>query len=301
MTKLKRDIDAWSQRIKMSKSRFWVVVEGKSVDAPFYEGVLSQMVPLDDIEIIKIEDIEMEGMAAGGKGSALKAFRYFEANGTLRQVNRSTTVDWLFFVDRDDDDFLESIVESNHLIYTHHADVEAEVMANADLTTAVATSYSIPTAVARTVGLSDPGAVLAKIWKDWISLRLASCACAYGGARFAQESKVNLEGYGEHDPNLSAAIVVAAQGVVGEAVWDKHHSAAESFIAERLRVGALGRSVKGKWVPLYVSFLVQQKLKDRYSLPMVSRAHLLSVSVGKLDFSEEWAKYYRDKIGALLT
>lgn len=285
----------------MSTSKAWVVVEGKSVDAPFYEALLKESVDIGEIEMIEIEDIEISGVSAGGKKSALKAHEYFRNEGTLHQVNNSTTVDWLFFLDRDDEDFTSTLVQSKHIIYTNHADVEAEVMANVDVGRAVAAAYSLPTAVARSVPFGDILNDLALLWSTWIALRLTACGCEVGNARYAQESQVNLAPYGPEDPTMISAVISSGKASAGPIDWGLWESRASAFVASRVASKELGRSVKGKWIPNYVDHLVRKELSAVRSLPRVSPSHLLSVSVTLLDAGQSWADDYHTQIRALIT
>lgn len=284
----------------MSGSRVWAVVEGKSVDSPFYEGLLHTVADPESVEIIEAEDIEIDGVSSGGKTSSLKAFHYFEAENTLRQRNSSTTVDWLFFVDRDDDDFTGTMVDSPHVIYTEHSDVEAEVMANVDVVKVVSAAYSLPSSTVATAVPPDPLAELASIWVAWIHLRLTACACGTGGARFAAESQVHTPLYGAFDPDKVADVVSKASASVSAERWSDLALAAERHVESRRLSGDLARCVKGKWVPNYLAFTLKQRLAATHRLPSVSTQHLLSVGVAKLNFESSWADYYRAPLEQLL-
>lgn len=283
----------------MSKTRAWAVVEGKSVDAPFYDGVMSEIFGDREFEIIGAEDIEIDGVSAGGKSSIVKAFRYFEGEDSLRQSNNSTTVDWIFFLDRDDDDFQRKVIESPHVVYTAHADVEAEVLSSTDITQVVSMAYSLPKAAVREAALGNPLVDLGRLWQQWITLRLTVGICGAGGGRFSQTSQVNSPVYGEFDERLFTAIIDRSSAEVGEAVWETHFAVAERYVADRVRVGDISKCVKGKWVPTYVAHVLRMALEDRYYIPKVSSAHLLSVGVARLDFSASWADHYREHLGEL--
>ena len=67
MTKLKRDVRACAQRLRMSKISTWVLVEGVKHNAPFYEGVLIDGGGLSQVETIQASALTIDGKSGGGK------------------------------------------------------------------------------------------------------------------------------------------------------------------------------------------------------------------------------------------
>lgn len=282
----------------MSRARVWAVVEGSNHDVPFYEGLLTDGAGITTVEFVSADDIEVGGVAAGGKLHALKIYETLNAVGGLRQENKATKVDVVFFLDRDDDDYLGLLVESEHVQYTHFSDVEAEIVMHSDLARAVARAFSVSRldAVAHTP--EQPDSDLAARWAEWIALRLASGECKWSDTRFAQPSSINVPRYGGVDVTRIDPICERVRRASPE--WDEALERARAHVAGASFRGDSGRLIKGKWLPAFIVHLITQSFGSGRSLPRVGSAHLVTACLMTIDFRAVWHKRYAGNLQPVL-
>lgn len=298
MTKMKRDVVVWAKRIKMSRARLWAVVEGANHDTPFYEGLIADGAGLDAVEFVRAEDIEVDGISAGGKSHSLKIFKVLDDIGGLHQKNKATNVDVVFFVDRDDDAYLGTLVNNEHVHYTHHADVEAEIINHADVPAAISRAFSVSRADAARHAPGNPSLELATKWAEWIAMRLAAADCGWSDTRFAQPSGINVPRYGELDESKSAPICDRVQE--HSPGWEAALERARAFVANAADQGESERLVKGKWLAPFVIYLVGQSLATERSVPRIEASHLVTACLMSVDYGTVWADRYAERFGPIL-
>lgn len=299
MTKLKRDARAWAARIRMSSARIWAVVEGTHHDVPFYEGVLTDGAGISDVEFVQASDIEVDGTSAGGKIHALKLHDLLENVGGLEQENKSTKIDVLFFLDRDDDEYLGKLNPSAHISYTYFADVEAEIVIQSDLAAASSRAFSISRAEANGLVPPEPAVLLADLWTQWIALRLAAGECEWSDTRFAQPSSINVPLYGSVD--ASRLTPICARVRLAHPDWDEAVGRAETFVSTLRSTGDHQRLVKGKWLPSFIISKINKSVDPDRKLPSVSSAQLITICLLCIDFTLLWKERYADRFDALLS
>lgn len=297
MTKLKRDARAWVHRVKMGKARLWAVVEGKDFDTPYYERLLTPVVG-DRTRIMLAEDLEVDGTSAGGKTHALKIFKLFESEGALRQENKATAVDVMFFLDKDDDSYTQKTVISDHVVYTEHSDIEAEIVARADPAEAVSVAFGLPREVASGIEMGSLMRDLAEMWDRWIILRLASAKAGWSDTRFAQKSRINVPMHGPVDD--ARVDTICARVIAACPDWKTVYSEAEEYFADAKSAGQHGQLVKGKWVPWLLIKRVRDSAPTGRSLPTVGEPYLLGALLMSIDFAAQWAEPVREKIRLVL-
>lgn len=282
----------------MGRARLWVVVEGRSFDIPFYEGLLTDGAGINEVEFIKAEHISVGGVAAGGKPHSLKIFRHLESDGSLEQENRATKVDVVFFVDRDDDEYVSAMVPNKHVQYTRHADVESEIINNTDLPAAVARTFSVSRANAQRHSPDLPAQDLALRWAEWVALRLAAKERSWGGARFAQSSGINVPKYGPVDQEKVAMI---CRNVENECQnWEESVERARHYVSEVSNAGGSAKLVKGKWLPPFIIHCVASSFGPEHALPRVDPAQLLTGCLMAVDFRRVWADSYAKNFVGIL-
>lgn len=272
----------------MSKSRVWAYVEGSNHDIPFYESLLVKGAGLDvkTVQVLKASDLEVEHSSAGGKERVLQIMNAVRDSNGLRMSNNHTNVDVLFFVDRDDDNYLDKRVECPHVIYTEHTDVEAEIIAHSSLEVAVAEIYSLASVEAGSLTPRDPMQDLAERWAEWIAFRLAFSEVGWGG-RFSQTSTINRPTYGALDKSSMDEICaqIADKGIDWEAALER----AQKFVESSIRTGNGALLVKGKWMPEFVRHRVREAT-DR-ELPKPTNAHLITACRMTIDYEAVWSSY----------
>lgn len=297
VTKLKRDARAWVHRVKMGKARLWAVVEGKDFDTPYYERLLSPITG-EGTRIMLAEDLEVDGTSAGGKTHVLKIFKLFESESALRQENKATAVDVMFFLDQDDDSFTQKMVTNDHVVYTEHADIEAEIVARSNPAEAVSIAFGLPREVAAGIDMGSLLRDLAEMWDRWIILRLASAKAEWSDTRFAQKSRINVPMHGAVDDSRVDAI--CARVVAACPDWETLYSEAEKYFANAKSVGQHGHLVKGKWAPWLLIKRVRDSVPTGRGLPTVGEAYMLGALLMSIDFSAQWAEPVREKIRLVL-
>jgi len=284
---MRRDAAYWARRIRMSTVRTWAIVEGSHYDTPYYEGVLTHGANTTTTPL-EAEDILIDGLSAGGKAHSLKVLSALRDLGALQQENRRTKIDVIVFVDRDDDDFLNKIVVDPHLHYTSNSDVEADIVAGADLVTAIARSYSIPRSESETYTPATPHESLATRWAEWITLRLASAACEWSDTRFAQPSSINVPKF---EQSVDASLVEGICGRVRAASpsWDVEYERAKTFMRAEERSGRHGLHVKGKWLAPFISHEVERQMSPIRAVNAVNANSFLASCLGTIDFPLLWS------------
>ena len=199
--KLPRDAAAFAQRVKMSRNRLFLLVEGQDVDSRFYDQLLRSSGQLDSNGyVVQLgELVSIGGSVAGGKRHLEKLHDYFRTHGQLKQSNSSNDRLIAFALDKDLADISGRMKRSAHVVYTQHADAEAEIFAHCRLKKTVAAALSLTSADARALvrKLGDPLDGLASIWSDWLGLCFrvegTSSRC---GVKISRPSKVNDPLYG---------------------------------------------------------------------------------------------------------
>lgn len=297
MTKLKRDVHSWAKRVRMSRTRVWALVEGSKNDVPFYEALLIAGSGNDRVEVIRASDIKVNEVSAGGKQQAVKIMQTLHETGELQQENKATKIDIVVFLDRDDDNYLGTLVENPHVIYTEHADVEAEIVAYSTLPVAVSETFSLSRTEARACTPAAPMHDLAGRWAEWIALRLAASEVKWGGARFSQSSSVNRPRYGSLEAEYFDSI--CSQISMERDDWEPALVRAREYVSDHLKSGQGSLLVKGKWMPEFVVSRVRAAAESSVKLE-ATHMHLLTACRMSIDFESVWRKY-EGKLGPLLS
>jgi hypothetical protein len=300
LSKLKRDAQGWAQRIKMGRARVWAVVEGVHHDTPYYEGLLTDGAGVSSVEFLQVSDFDIDGVSSGGKAHALKVLNAMDAAGGLSQENNETKVDVFIFVDRDDDEYVNAMVDHAHLQYTIASDVEADIVYQADLPQAIARTFSVPRSEAVDVYSSgpEPAQALAGVWSEWISMRLASVDCAWSDTRFAQVSQINVPRYGPVDRARVDAICARVRAEVQ--AWDGLVLDASMHVNEMIRRGNGHQLVKGKWLAPFIVQDVKARYAGRRQLPAVTEAQILTACLMTINFNEVWKAGYQSRMDQVL-
>lgn len=298
MSKLKRDVSVWAKRIRMSKTRLWAIVEGKNFDTPFYEGLLHDGGGIS-ATLLECEDIEVDGVAAGGKNHGLKIIDRLASLGALEQQNNSTKIDVVFFADRDDDDYTSSMSSNSHVAYTQHADVESEIVAWSNLALTTAHAFSIPREEATAATNEDYHATLGDIWLEWITLRLSSAAVGWSDTRFSHESQVNDPKYGPIDQlrvnKLCARVAGARSG------WANELNRARQQMQQEQATSIHRYRVKGKWLAPFIVARVSDSLSAQRVPVRVHPTTYMASCLTHVDFDKCWNATYRPRLEPLLS
>ncbi|MFC9832569.1 hypothetical protein ACFVKB_01890 [Rhodococcus sp. NPDC127530] len=303
--KIKRDIRAFRNRIRMSPKRLWLLVEGKAHDRTFYENVVesSTSLPSSRYEVRLGEQVTVDGVSAGGKPHLLKVFRIFQENDWLEQSNRRGKVTVVFCLDKDVDDFQGRVVSNDHVLYTKNADVEAEILHYSDVPRAISFSHGIGYSAAKKILAGDnsvPERLMA-VWENWIRLRLLAIACGYSGSgRFGQPSVVNRNYYEEFDSAAEEAIRSEIKSCTSEEVWRNATYEVDEFINRLKTEGSFSSLISGKQVSSYVVYLTKKAISDVIIRSKITPQEITISCFARLDFDGRWVEHYRFQLNRAL-
>ncbi|MEU8710984.1 hypothetical protein [Streptomyces sp. NPDC048663] len=302
---------AFARRVMMSRDSLFVVIEGIELDSPFYDGICESSATLKKAgyqiwlsQQIR-EDTQTDG--ASGKTAVVEHYEYFKSKGHLSFSTSSNGKNSMaFMLDRDNEDITGGRKRSKHVIYTDMCDVEAEAFAHGDNSKSLALALSLDSSTAEQLNksLGDWIGNLAVIWRAWIEW---CCIAKATGARcqvgFGRESTINTPKYGPLDPLIlaSESQIVQAKARCGSTEFTRKKDLILQKISRLHANGRAGRTVKGKWLPFYLEYLVAQYFGStpyahKGFTSFVARAYL-----GTCDFRAEWANYYRSRLEGLIT
>lgn len=300
---------AFARRVQISQHSLFVVVEGKNLDARFYDRVCASSAAIGaaGYQVWLAEQIkdDVTGVSAGGKKAVIAHFDYFKTVGKLTVTSSGGKHSIAFMVDRDNDDFSGGKRRSPHVIYTDMFDVEAEIFFRGNDEEALAGALSLDSASASQLvaDLSDWIGDLASAWREWITLCVTAKAVGAGcDVGFGRESWVNNPKYGAVDAIklVAAAKKIEAATRRTPTEFNVISARVRGRVSSCYRKGDGRRLVKGKWLAHYLMY----RVKDHFgSAPVsyggfedsIARAYLAAC-----DFREKWADHYRVRLESLI-
>ncbi|WP_285627597.1 hypothetical protein [Kineosporia sp. NBRC 101677] len=287
------------RRVQMSTDELFVIVEGRDHDVPFYEGIIESMgEPKRGFQIWLREQIALPNSQAGGKPAAIELFRLLKQQGRLKVTGSGNIKSIIFMLDDDGDFVANKRLRSPHVIYTCHADVESELFGHGNIAEAVRIACSLSKAEAAALprDVTDALNSLSARWEEWIKISQSSHLLGIRtGFKPSDPSPINGDKYGQLDPNASRAAeqLLRSKCQTGEELKLKRMEARINNLSSR---GELGRLVKGKLVSGFLLY----ELKMRFANDPIStksvKSGLSAILLTTLDFSADWAGYYRDQI-----
>lgn len=298
MSKPKWSVNAFAKRMQMGEHDFWIIVEGRDHDRPHYEKLLKKLPSTRDLkaQLRLAEEINIGTTSAGGKNHVLAIHDHLEASGKLTQSNRARKVRAVFMLDRDRDDFTGSLSTSDHVMYTVGTDVEADILLNSEIWSAVRSAYGIDTRLSKRLRrhAPDPALSLRHLWEDWLRLGLVGLDCSSPGcAPWAAHSKVNVAEFGALDPAkvhaVEAALVVSAPSDYATA-----NRRAVRHLTARAEL-----LLKGRWIAKYINYLVQTRLAGEVVRSV--HAHVVvDTALSRLKYTGGWVREYDRRFASLL-
>jgi hypothetical protein len=304
MSKIPRDALAFAQRVKMSQHRLFLLVEGQEHDVRFYDKLLESSPKLrGEGYVVQLGAlIAVDGVAAGGKQHLLKLFEYFRSLGKLKQSRLDGMYRIIVFgLDKDLDDIVGRRRKSPHVIYSRHADIEAEIFSQWRPKKALSVALSLDAADARSFAkhVGDPLGGLAARWSDWLYLCCraegtgARCSVRFGGA-----SKVNDPLYGPADSAKVAR--VEEQLVAGARMSAGRDRQMMQRVAAADGRGELRYFIKGKLIPGYMGQLAEDYFADRRPVSRRTFEQAVThVALSTVRFSGDWLRHWHDQLEAL--
>lgn len=290
----------------MGKARLHAIVEGTVLDRAFYDGLISENrnTKAMNANIYLAAEIgsPTTNVSASGKQAVLKLHEHYKKKNLLAQSTKSGIKIMVFMVDRDFDNIIGTKKRSIHIAYTAHADVEAEIVNNCDLTRSIKLALSVPERDAAILAtrVGKPGAGLAMLWRDWITLCcLALAVDARSSVKPSMRSVINVDVFGSVDPVEYQARYREVATRARRAVVSR-----EKFVRGRI-AGSFSRGEhhllpKGKWLTSYV----QHQLEHSSVLHSADwngfSASFTHVALSTLDFSAGWAAPLHKQLDGLV-
>jgi hypothetical protein len=282
----------FAQRVAMSDKEFWIIVEGRDHDRPHYERLMRSMDSTAGrkFSIRLAEETKVDGKAAGGKEHALALHDKLAKSHELTQKNKALTSQIVFFLDRDRDDFSGLLRTGEHVFYTHGSDVEADILANSDVWSAISMAYGIDDSLTWKIRreVTDLPTSLMSLWRDWLELGLTALATGSPGhAPWSQLSMVNIDQFGPVDID---AVTQAVTKIRTSCSTDEYE-AAGSKAARHLKDNGT-RLLKGRWLSRYIRSLVKVHLADEVVRAKVSPDAVIDTALSSLDYRADWTASY---------
>lgn len=291
---------AFAQRVKMSEDDLWLIVEGRDHDRSHYDKLLRTIPATKErrVSIRLAESIELNGTSAGGKKHALALHDHLETVGKLATDNKSGVSKIAFMVDRDRDDYTGTMRESLHIFYTHSTDVEADILLNTDVWTALQVSYGVDRGITDKLRgqIQDPAVELVSIWQSWLTLGLVALSCnVTDQVHWGKASALNLELFGPVDADTEDRLSSAISSKAGIDTFQKASLKASIHLA---KLGV--RLLKGRWLARYVKHLVDTRLKNEVIRANVQTDTIIAAAQAALTYDGDWVAGYNKRFARLL-
>lgn len=304
-SKIPRDARAFARRVRMSKAtRLWLIVEGRVHDRSFYDRVLGSHPASRDLgySVRLAEQIELDGVAAGGRKHVTALYELLEKENYLRQQNKQGINRIGFAFDRDFEGLRSQDVVPAQVVMTRGLDVEADILLSGDLVRATSSAYSISRDdVAGFIGGAiDLARALAQLWRDWITAGVCSaCTGCETGVRHSKISRINEGGYGAVDPTKMTSVFDGIESRLATDEDRQKYQEAHDLVEEMFAAGEEWLLVKGKWIASYVHHLVTTNLGDAPREKNVAADVVSKTSLETLDFAAPWVNHYHTQLDAL--
>ncbi len=290
------------RQMQISSTEFFVYVEGSNTDGYVHGNNC-------DIALTPMKvrfEVVPAGQLPGGGGGKTRLKEFFEElqrSGSLVSTFQGKTTVVAFFMDKDIDDAIGTLISSDHILYTDFYDVENHVFSEGDVARAVASACSLSPNWCRDTfgeaGLWQANA--ARNWVDWVKLCYSSkTSNAATEANYGRLSPVNNPLYAVADSNTLAKL----ERKLHKSIREKSKGSCHEWVNSREEVDRLYKSgnwdvvFKGKW---YAHILAAEIVaRSPYSFDTKHLAPTLVKQVAAtMHFSSPWANKVRAAITQL--
>lgn len=265
MSRLAHSPSGSLRAMQISTAQVFAFVEG-GLDRPFVERLLTLFVPAPTrVRVVAIK--ETPG-GTGGKPALVEHFRRLKRKGHLLASAWGKPFVSLFFLDKDADDALRTLIHSPHIAYTPTYDLEGSLFCCGDVLQAVSGACHLTRHQSETLlgDFHDVLETLSKNWADWITLCLISQYKKKNfGCTFDRVSALNSDPNSPPDPNAVAQWKTKAQNELGlsEKSFERLYSRFHGLVAASILAGQPLRYFKGKWL----KHALQQRLESQPKIP----------------------------------
>lgn len=302
MTRLVHSNLGYIRSLQISKHNLFVFVEGQNNDPYFYDKLCKSVCASKDINYIIHEARQLPG-DTGGKNKLLTFFEYLNENSLLVIDFLGKKKTFVFFIDKDIDDFLGRQINSRHIIYTKYYTIENHLFADGDLLEAIAAAASLSENLVFDI-LGDYESWrknTASAWKDWIKISLfarkydISCDC-----NFKTQSKINKPLYKnsiDKKEYLKYLDLFQKRTGFSDDVFQQKFSEVSFLVDELFNKGEFDLLFQGKW---YSYFMVEE-IKTLKSNVNGLHGKLESTLLITLDFRKPWANHFAEPLNKIVT
>jgi len=305
MRRLTHSNPAFKRYMQMSQgTRVFVFVEGFETDPYFYGQLCEQVFGTAGCTYEIVGGWRLA--QTGGKTVLLDFHRYLATTNSLVHVFQGKFSLALFFLDKDIDDLLHSIVPSDYIVYTEYHSVENYLFVHGDIVKAAAAASSIEERELTAI-IGDPEIwrpAQAVLWKDWVtfcvlvqkygiphqcSFRLAASTLNTPPDRAADPATVEL--YRQE---------LEARSGMTPARFRKAYQAVARLVSSIYARKEHDRVFKGNWYLRLLEIAIERTAAGRpYNSHGISN-RLQGAVASTVDFSAEWAEHFREPMRGLL-
>lgn len=299
MSRLVHSAAAIRRLAEMSQAAFFVCVEGWT-DRGFYSQLCDATLGARGLSFQIRTAEEIEG-GSGGKQTLLTLFRLLADKGALVDTFQGKKTVFLFFLDKDLDDFAGLMVTSPHLVYTKYYHMENYPFKHGNFARILSSAASLDTQATSSIAQDSEQwcKETALHWKEWVKLCVQAtldgvpCRC-----RYSSPSQVNRV-----DGTLDAAALAACEHELltqsaDAAAAQKRRAQISALVEECYAMNAEDSVFRGMWY--------RERLASRVSGMVASGARhglkerLAVAAMATLDFRSDWAEHLRTPTLALL-
>ena len=237
----------------------------------------------------------------GGKQALIAFFTFLRDRKSLISDLGGNRTGCLFFLDKDMDDLQRRKRRSLHVIYTQHYDVQNYIFEHGNLVKGASAAASIdPRKVEGELSdASEWCRQAASLWREWIALCLRMLEDGYHcEANYRVLSPVQTRYYGPTDVNAYQTMTRRIARRRGVPVSELRQRIAVSLrkVNRYFAKGEHHRLFKGKWFSTILADSIDCIMAgEPYDGNRLS-GRLPSAIATTLDFSEEWAEYFKQPL-----
>lgn len=292
----RRDTASFLMRIRMSRWRLWVLVEGDP-DRAYAARMLRAAGAHDALFQVSCAD-EVKAAAGRGKHGLLTLLRDVQSAGGPEFFHEDGKRVLAFMVDRDGDDYVPS-VQHPFLVRSIHFAVENDVVLAGDIASAAAAVIGVDAAhVAAALVPSRFREEAARAIREWVEfcffvhVNQVDRVPHYG----CETSRFHAEPWGPLDVSRRDSLYGLARSLSGlsDAQFDLAVQSSIDVVAALYDVSAWDRVFNGKW---YIS-MAAARIRGMTGVPRLPRKFkrdLLRRLIDTVDCDSDWALPLRDQ------
>ncbi len=302
MNRLTHSTLGYIRALQISSHNLFVFVEGQTHDPYFYDKLCKSVCKSKNIKYVVNDAKQLPG-ETGGKTKILNFFGHLEENSLLTIDFGGIKKTFVFFVDKDIDDFLGERINSPHLIYTKYYTIENHLFANGNLAEAIAAAASLSENLASEIlGKSDDWRKNAAFaWIDWIKISLfarkynVSCEC-----NFRTQSRINEPLYKKTINQKTYEYyldLLQKRTGFSDDVFHQKFSELAALVDNLFSQGEYDLLFQGKWY----SYFVVEEIKHLRSNVNGLHGKLESTLLVTLDFEKPWANHFVEQLNNVVS